>query len=157
MAITRVVTGADQEVLCTKAKKVTAFGKDLQKLIADLMDTVAHEEGVGLAAPQIGIPLAVCVARIARTFVTLVNPEIIWNSGDSETAEEGCLSLPRVWLYVPRHTEIIVRFLDEKGKEQERKLSGWDARVVQHEVDHLNGKLIVDYGAKSSGEKREAL
>jgi len=157
MAIARIVTGADQEVLCTKAPKVTSFGKDLKRLIEDLMDTVVHEEGAGLAAVQIGVPLSVCVARIGGIFIPLINPEIIWSSDSAKEGEEGCLSLPKVWLYIPRNTEIIVRYLDEKGKEQERKLAGWDARVVQHEVDHLNGKLIVDYNAESAGEKGEAL
>ena len=145
MAVVRIVTGADQKVLCTKAEQVTSFGKDLKRLIQDLVDTAVHAEGVGLAAPQIGLPSSVCVARIAGTFMPLINPEIIWSSDEVSVCEEGCLSLPKVWLKIPRAKEIVIRFWGEKGKEQERKLVGMEARIVQHEVDHLNGRLIVDY------------
>ncbi len=145
MAVLPIITGEKNPLLRAETKKVDSFGKSLQALIQDLFDTVHAAEGAGLAAPQIGISERVTVARIGETFVPLVNPEIVWKSDRTVLGEEGCLSLPNVWLQIPRSTEIVLRYQDEKGKEQERKLEGFDARVVQHEVDHLFGKLIVDY------------
>ena len=145
MAVLPIVTGANLPVLRRRTKKVTSFTKDLQKLIQNLLDTVHRAEGAGLAAPQIGISERVTVARIGEEFIPLVNPEILWKSEQIVLGEEGCLSLPNVWLNVPRSTDIILRYVDVKGKEFEKKLSGFDARVVQHEVDHLDGVLIVDY------------
>ena len=157
MAIQNILIGKDQKVLRTKTKKVTSFTKDLQKLIEDLLDTVHAAEGAGLAAPQIGISQRVTIARIGEEFVPLVNPEILWKSDQVIVGEEGCLSLPDIWLQIPRAKEIVLRFSDEKGEEHERKLEGFDARVVQHEVDHLDGVLIVDYRAVSpkKGQSRE--
>lgn len=145
MAILPIVTGADTPILRKKTKKVAAFTKELQKLTQDLLDTVHHAEGAGLAAPQIGVSERVTIARIGEEFVLLVNPEILWKSENTVLGEEGCLSLPNIWLNVPRSTDIILRYVDPKGREFEKKLSGFDARVVQHEVDHLDGILIVDY------------
>jgi len=140
-----IITGEGNVLLRAKAAKITSFGKELQKLIDNLLDTAHVAEGAGLAAPQIGISKRVTVARIGEDFLPLVNPEIIWQSDQMELAEEGCLSLPNVWLQIPRSTTIILHYQNETGDEKERKLEGFDARVVQHEVDHLNGVLIVDY------------
>lgn len=145
MATLPIVTGEHSEVLRKKTEKIVNFDKELKKLVTDLQETAASASGAGLAAPQVGVSLAVTVARLSGSFVPLINPEVIWQSETAETAEEGCLSLPGVWLMVPRPAEVIVKYSDENGKEQERKLTGWDARVAQHEIDHLNGKLIVDY------------
>lgn len=155
MAIRVIIIGAENPVLRTKTEKVSTFGKDLQKLVRDLLETVEHVKGAGLAAPQIGDKRAVCVAKVGGKFLPLINPKIFWKSDEEVLGEEGCLSLPEIWLFIPRATEIVLRFQNEKGKEQERRLMGFDARVVQHEVDHLHGKLIVDYpaeGARSPGE-----
>lgn len=148
MAVLPIITGTEHPVLRKKTKKVSSFTKDLQALIQNLLDTVHHAEGAGLAAPQIGISERVTVARIGTEFIPLVNPDILWKSEQIILGEEGCLSLPNVWLDVPRSVDIILRYVDSKGKEFEKKLSGFDARVVQHEVDHLNGILIVDYQPK---------
>ncbi len=101
--------------------------------------------GVGLAAPQIGESLRICIGKVNGKDTPLINPEITWKSEEKALDEEGCLSLPNVWLPIPRHTEIVVTYLDEKGQAQERRLKDFDARVVQHETDHLDGILIVDY------------
>jgi peptide deformylase len=150
MAIRVIVTGQENPILRTKAQKVRTFGKELQKLVSDLLMTVDHVKGAGLAAPQIGEGEAVCVAKIAGAFTPLINPNILWATEEKVLGEEGCLSLPDIWLYVPRSTEIVLRYQNEKGKEEERRLQGFDARVVQHEVDHLNGILIVDYHGKGA-------
>lgn len=157
MAVKEIVIGAESPVLRKETEKVTNFGKELQKLLTDLLETVQSVKGAGLAAPQIGESLCVTVARLGGSFTPLINPEIIWSSDGSVQGEEGCLSLPDVWLYIPRASEVIIRYQDEKGKEQERKLTDWDARVAQHEIDHLHGKLIVDYQAKGAEKPGEAL
>lgn len=150
MAVLPIITGAEHPILHRKTKKISSFTKELQKLIQDLLDTVHHAEGAGLAAPQVEISKRVTVARIGEEFIPLVNPEILWKSDQIILGEEGCLSLPNVWLNVPRSTDIVLQYFDSKGNEHEKKLSGFDARVVQHEVDHLNGILIVDYQFKKN-------
>ena len=152
-----IVAGADHPILRARAQSIAAFGKDLQRLVRDLLDTVDAAKGAGLAAPQIGEPHAVCVARVAGAFITLVNPKILWCSETTLLGEEGCLSLPDIWLMVPRASEIVVRYLDERGRGTELHLRDFDARVVQHEVDHLLGKLIVDYRAEVAMPSGEAL
>jgi peptide deformylase len=157
MPVKPVVIGADHPVLRAWAKRVSLFGKELQRLIRDLYDTVVSLHGAGLAAPQLGATQAVCIAKVHGEFVPLVNPEILWCSEERVMGEEGCFSLPDVWLLVPRAREIIVRYQDERGRGQERALSDFDARVVQHEVDHLHGTLIVDYSAKPVERTGEVL
>lgn len=150
MALRTIITGAEHPVLRGSATPVTSFGKELTKLIRDLHDTVEAVKGAGLAAPQVNVSTAVLVAKIAGSFTTLINPEILWRSPEEVLGEEGCLSLPNVWLFVPRARAIVVRFQEDTGKETELKLADFDARVVQHEVDHLLGKLIVDYHGKTA-------
>jgi peptide deformylase len=145
MATLPIVTGQDTPVLLQKTESVTTFGKELRAVIADLTETMKHAAGVGLAAPQVGLSLSVCVAMIGRKTVALVNPEIVWESEELSVMEEGCLSLPDCWIEVERPLTIIVRYQDEKGRMQERKLTQFDARVVQHEIDHLNGILITQH------------
>lgn len=107
--------------------------------------TLIDVEGLGLAAPQVGLSLRLCLAKIGARITPLINPSITWKSTEQDIAEEGCLSLPGISVNVKRATHIIVQFIDTKGKSQERKLSNLSARIVQHEVDHLDGILIVDY------------
>ena len=145
MAVLPILTGADNPALRIKTKRVPKITKDLLKLIKDMEATVEKVEGLGLAAPQVGQTHKVCIARLGGKLVPLINPDIIWKSKEQEEGEEGCLSLPGVWLSVPRAVSIVVRYLNAKGEEQERKLQELPARIVQHEVDHLNGVLIVDY------------
>ncbi len=108
-------------------------------------DTTIAADGLGLAAPQVNHSERVCIVRMGGKLTPLINPEILFRSTDIEFAEEGCLSLPDLWMQVPRSASIVVQYLNAKGESQERMLEGIDARVVQHEVDHLEGKLIVDY------------
>lgn len=145
MAVLPIVTGAENPVLRAKTAKVPQVTKDVLKLVKDMEDTVTSADGLGLAAPQIGVSQRVCLAKIGGKLLALINPDITWKSDETAVAEEGCLSLPGLWRDVVRPVEIVVQFTDTKGKPQERKLREIDARVVQHEVDHLDGKLIVDY------------
>lgn len=145
-----IVTGEKTPMLRLKTKRVVRVTKEVTKLIADMEDTLLHADGLGLAAPQVGISLSICLARIGSRVTPLINPEIMWHSTQTDTMEEGCLSLPDVQVSVSRPTDITVRYTDAKGREQERSLSDLDARVVQHEIDHLNGILIVDYLSQES-------
>ncbi|MEI8230675.1 MAG: peptide deformylase [Candidatus Peregrinibacteria bacterium] len=140
-----VITGADNPILRTQAKKVLKVTKDILKLIKDMRLTVTDEDGAGLAAPQVGQSLSLCLANIVGKMTVFINPVITRYGKEQEVMEEGCLSLPGIVVAVPRSTDVTVKFMDEKGKEQERRLRGFSARVIQHEVDHLEARLIVDY------------
>ena len=144
MAILPIVTGAENPILRKKTKRVKRVTKEVLTFIEDLQDTVIARKGAGIAAPQVGSNQRICLALIGKRMVTLIDPLITWMSDETVTGDEGCLSLPGIWLRVERAKSIVLSYIDEKGKPQERKLSGWDARVVQHEVDHLDGILIVD-------------
>ena len=145
MAALAIITCADHPILRKKTAKVPQVTKKVLKLIKDMKASMKKANGVGLAAPQVGESLRICIGRVNGKDTPLINPEITWKSGEKAIDEEGCLSLPGIWLPIPRSTEIALSYLDEKGKPQERKLKDFDARVVQHEVDHLDGVLIVDY------------
>lgn len=145
MAVRTIVTGVSHPILRARAKEVSSISRELQGLLTDLHETVSEVKGAGLAAPQLGESLRACVAKIGGDFTPLINPEILWRSSEILLGEEGCLSLPEIWLLVPRAREIVLRFHDEKWRERELRLAEFDARVVQHEIDHLEGKLIVDY------------
>jgi peptide deformylase len=145
VAVLPIVIGADNPVLRKKTEKVPQVTKKILKLIKDMHASMDAANGVGLAAPQVGESLRLCLVTMHGKTVPLINPDISWKSTETAFDEEGCLSLPNTWLQISRSVEIIVRYVDEKGQEQERKLKDFDARVVQHEVDHLEGILIVDY------------
>ena len=119
--------------------------KKVLKLIKDMKASMKAAKGVGLAAPQVGESLRICIGKVNGKDTPLINPEITWKSDEKAIDEEGCLSLPNIWLPIPRSVEISLTYMDEKGQTQERRLKDFDARVVQHEVDHLDGVLIVDY------------
>lgn len=139
-----VVIGADQKVLRTKAKPVVDFDKKLISLANEMEKTVKRVNGVGLAGPQVGIGKRLFLAKIKNRFMLMANPEILSFSKETDVKEEGCLSLPNVWGNVRRPSAIVVRFQDIKGKEMTLELSGMEARIVQHENDHLNGVLFID-------------
>lgn len=145
MAVLPIVTGADSPILRKKTQKVAKVTKAVLKLISDMEETTIAAKGAGIAAPQIGRSERICIALIGHKLTPLINPEITERSEEKDIAEEGCLSLPDLWIHVPRSLAITLKYTDLHGKDIERKLLGWDARVVQHEVDHLEGVLIVDY------------
>lgn len=145
MAVLPILMGADHPMLRTKTKRVIAVTKSVRTLLKDMQATMKHADGVGLAAPQVGESLRICIATIERKPTAMINPVITAHSREKELDQEGCLSLPGVWVQVPRAVTITLTYTDTKGKKQERKLSHFSARVVQHEVDHLDGVLIVDY------------
>lgn len=135
-------------VLRQKCVPVAEFDETLQRLVEDMHETMHAYQGVGLAANQIGVLQRVLVVDVPlederRTVHTLVNPQIDRKQG-SETAEEGCLSMPGVYEEVGRAEHVRVRALDAHGKPVEFQASGYLARALQHELDHLNGVLFTD-------------
>jgi peptide deformylase len=145
MPVLPIVIGEKTPILRAKTVPVKKVTKEIKKLIADMQETVAAAKGAGLAAPQVGRSERICLALLGKTMTPLIDPYITWKSETTAIAEEGCLSLPELWLNVSRSTEIVVQFMTEAGKKRELKLSGFDARVVQHETDHLEGILITDH------------
>lgn len=145
MALLPILKGADNPILRKKGAKVHEVTKALKKLIKDMYATVKAEDGAGLAAPQVGQSLQLCLALVEGKMIVLINPEIVWKSKETETQEEGCLSLPKLQVKVTRPVSITVKYLNEQGILEERKLSDFSARTVQHEMDHLKGVLLVDY------------
>lgn len=147
MAIHEILTFPDP-ILREKAKKVTRFDGDLKKLAADMGETMYDAPGIGLAANQIGVLLQVVVVDITqpgddREFITLVNPVISGGEG-SVVDEEGCLSVIEYTSAVKRFRKIQVNAQDVDGKPMEFIAEDRFARIIQHEVDHLHGKLFID-------------
>lgn len=133
------------------ATPIDDISDDLRNLADDMLETMYAAPGIGLAAPQIGIlqRLVVldCVKADEETPRPLVmfNPEIVASSDETNVYEEGCLSLPEQFADVTRPAEVEVKWLDKNGKEQQEVLTGLWATCAQHEIDHLNGKLFIDY------------
>ncbi len=139
-----ILTGETNPILRRKTRKVERVTKEVKQLIKDMQETL-EGKGVGLAAPQVGVSLRLCIAALEGKVTPLINPLITSRGAEKAMDQEGCLSLPETWVLVPRPVEIVVKYMDARGISKEKKLSGFDARVVQHEVDHLDGRLIVDY------------
>lgn len=142
MALRKIVLKSD-EVLRKKCKTVEVFDEKLGILLDDMAETMYKANGVGLAAPQVGILRRVVVVDVGEGLLELVNPEIIKSKGTQRDVE-GCLSCPNEWGYVVRPNEIVVKGQDRNGNHIQLKLKEFFARAVCHEVDHLNGQLFVD-------------
>lgn len=127
-----------------KAEKVTSVGKTEQKELDDMASAMYLNSGVGLAATQVGIRKQLVVIDIGNGLVKLVNPALTAEAG-SEAGEEGCLSVPGECIEIKRAKRVTVDFLNEFGLPSRIKADGLLARAIQHEIDHLRGKLILDY------------
>lgn len=148
MAVRRIVVFGDP-VLVGEAQKVDAIEPRLVKLVEDMNDTMYANRGVGLAAPQLGAPVQVIVfdtsgGKDAKKKIALLNPVLIERLDGEEEAEEGCLSIPEFVTNVTRASRVVVRGQALDGKTMEIEASGLAARVIQHEIDHLLGRLIID-------------
>ncbi|MGH2882932.1 MAG: peptide deformylase [Solirubrobacteraceae bacterium] len=141
-------------VLRTKARPIERFDDALREEVQSMGDLMDDAIGVGLAATQVGVVHRLLVYRIAQDaqLAALINPEIEWSGRDTESMEEGCLSLPRVLVDVDRPIHVRVRALNEYGEPILIEASGLEARVIQHEIDHLDGVLILD---RTSREQRK--
>jgi peptide deformylase len=143
MAIHKVIT-SENPVLRQKGKKVHRFDPSIARLIDDLFETMHAAHGVGLAAPQIALSLRVFVAEYEERKIAMVNPEIIKAEGE-ELGSEGCLSIPGyVGDNIRRATSVVVKGQDARGKPTRVRAEGWLARILQHEIDHLDGILFLD-------------
>jgi peptide deformylase len=144
-------------VLRTKARPVDRFDDALRDQVARMGELMTDALGVGLAATQVGVLNRVLVYRVHQQspFAALVNPEIEWSGREQETMEEGCLSLPAVHVDVERAVHVRVRALNEHGEPITIEASGLEARVIQHEVDHLDGVLVLDRISRS--QRKEAM
>jgi peptide deformylase len=140
----RPIVVVGHPVLRQKARKVSQIDKSIQRLIDDMIETMRAAPGVGLAAPQVGIPLRLAVIEVDDKITVIINPEIIKTIGDQEL-DEGCLSVPGFWGQVNRAEKVSVKALDRSGKEQRiRDAEGLFAQALQHEIDHLDGHLYID-------------
>jgi peptide deformylase len=144
-------------VLKSSATPVDRFDESLRRQVGRMAGIMNDALGVGLAAPQLGISQRLLVYRIGpdAPVIVLANPELEWASEDEETGEEGCLSIPGVTVDVDRHLHLRVRALDEEGEERMVEASGLEARVIQHEMDHLEGVLILERTTRE--ERKRAL
>lgn len=133
------------DVLRGKAKKVSRIDASIKKLIDDMIDTMHEARGVGLAAPQIGVPLRVIVLQASdeEEPIVLINPEIVKLENESEVTE-GCLSVPGLAGDIMRAQKVVAKGIDREGHRVKIKAEGLMAQAIQHELDHLNGTLYID-------------
>lgn len=149
MAIRTILTAPDPR-LKEPGKDVATVDDTIRTLIQDMLDTMYDADGVGLAAPQIGVSLNVVVVDVAQKEgknepQVFLNPKIVWASEETANYEEGCLSVPDIWEEVERHTAIRVEYMDRDGKQQTLEAEGFLADCLQHELDHLKGTLFIDH------------
>lgn len=154
---TREIIQPNNPILRQKAKPVTSFDAEFQTLVDDMIETMRASNGVGLAGPQVAQSLRVAVIETladvdeedndiegTRDLYVIANPEIVWTSRDTVDGIEGCLSIPGYLGEVNRYQSIRVRAKDRHGNKIRLRLYGWDARIFQHEIDHLDGVLYID-------------
>lgn len=153
MSILPIVTYNDS-VLRDKTEPISEITEEVSELIEDMIETMYNSDGVGLAAPQIGKSLKIFVMDgdpvveeedEKHGVMVFINPEIVEKKGKKIPMDEGCLSIPEVREKVFRPETIVIRYRDENFKENVQEFSGWIARIIQHENDHLNGILFIDY------------
>ncbi len=149
MTILPVIIAPDPR-LKVKCPPVDAVDEEVRRLMDDMLETMYHVPGIGLAAPQVGVHKRVIVVDASRKDedpapVKLANPELVWASDKLGTYEEGCLSLPEYYAEVTRPDQVRVRYLDYDGEIREIEAEGVFATCIQHEMDHLDGVLFVDH------------
>ena len=153
--VRRIVTVTDRKagVLRQRSRAVPRVDASIRRLVADMAVTMRHAQGVGLAAPQIGVPLRVLVADTGRGLLALVNPRVLRRSG-AQVGNEGCLSVPGVVAPVRRALDVTVDGTLVTGRRVGLRASGYIARILQHEIDHLNGVLFLDRVRASAVRRR---
>ncbi|MEP7162780.1 MAG: peptide deformylase [Candidatus Moraniibacteriota bacterium] len=139
------LTSTESPVLREKTKNVkNPLDPEIQALLPEMITIMRKAEGIGLAAPQIGIPLRICVTEVDGSVKYFINPKITSASKEKIFYEEGCLSVPGKFLPIERSESITIRYVDEKGVERKERPRDLQAICLQHELDHLDGILIVD-------------
>lgn len=155
MGVKKILTlGKHDKLLRTKSEPVKKINKEVRQLIEDIRDTIDANPAVGLAAVQIGVMKRVFGARMAyksdqekeemQPPTIFINPEILSLSEETEREFDACLSIPGMFGHTNRSLKVRLRYMDEDGHIQEREFEGWDARVIQHEYDHVEGVLFLD-------------
>lgn len=132
-------------ILRQKAALIKKIDKDIKRLILAMSKTMKEKDGAGLAAPQVGESIRLVVINTKNGVLPLINPKITRKSWRKELGEEGCLSVPDFFAPVRRHKKIRVIYYNEENKQIKISAEGMFARVIQHEIDHLNGVLFIDY------------
>ncbi len=150
MAVYKVVTMPD-EVLRAEARPVNKINEGVFRVLDNMKDTLYAENGVGLAAPQIGISKRLVVIDTGDNYMELINPEVIEQEGE-EIASEGCLSVPGIVGIVKRAEKVVVKALNRRGEEMTLEGTGLLARAFQHEIDHLDGILFIDKAIETRKE-----
>jgi len=143
----RVLHVLGSPVLRQRAPEVARVDDGVRLLVDDLFETMQAAKGVGLAAPQVGVSQRVAVVDVGEDFgppLVLINPRIVESSAELETAEEGCLSIPDIFGDVERPLSVVLEALDRDGKPYRVSATGYRARAIQHEIDHLDGILFLD-------------
>jgi peptide deformylase len=153
MTVKPIITLPDDKILRTPSAPLKSVDAEARALFDDMLETMYAAPGIGLAAIQIGVPRRLVVIDLAKegeekTPLFFANPEIIWSSEGKSDYEEGCLSIPDFYEMVERPREIKLRYLDRMGEAKELNATGLLATCLQHEVDHLNGVLFIDYISK---------
>jgi peptide deformylase len=141
---TRPILTAEEPILRQRAKKVTHFDASLHRLLSEMVETMRDAPGIGLAANQIGVPLQVAVIELEDKVTELINPQIV-RASDEVIDWEGCLSIPGFVAEVRRRGKVTVKARDRHGREFRVKGEDLFSRALQHEIDHLNGVLYIDY------------
>ena len=137
-------------ILRQKSEEIEDVNDNIRSVLDDMLETMYHAKGVGLAAPQVGLLKRMVVIDIAgkdekpQPF-KMINPRIVWHSEETETCSEGCLSIPNQFAPVERFTSVRVEYLDETGNAKELNAQGFLAVAVQHELDHLDGVVFIDH------------
>jgi peptide deformylase len=147
MALLPILTYPDPR-LHTVAKPVAAVDPRIQQLVADMLETMYDAKGIGLAATQVNVHEQVIVIDVSESRdqpLVLINPELVHASPEMVSGEEGCLSVPATYDDVPRHADVTVRALDREGRVLEHEAQGLLSVCIQHEMDHLAGKVFVEY------------
>lgn len=156
MTLKKILTVPDN-MLRQKSLPVKTIDKDIQNLMDDMLQTMYHAPGIGLAAIQIGVPKRVVVMDLSKEGdkkkpMYFVNPEITWKSNSNSTYEEGCLSIPGQFAKIERSKKCKIKFLDYNGDQKELNADGLLSTCIQHEIDHLNGILFIDHLSKLKKE-----
>ena len=152
MSVRPILTAPDPRLKAV-SEDVAQVDDELKKLIDDMLETMYAEDGIGLAAIQVGVPKRLLVMDLAqkegrREPQAFVNPRILWASDDTTTVQEGCLSVPDIWEDVERPARITAEFLDRDGTLKTVEADGLLSTCLQHEMDHLNGVLFIDHLSK---------
>jgi len=150
-----IITLPDRK-LRMRSAPVERVDDEVRKLMDSMLEAMYEAPGIGLAAVQVGVPRRIITIDVAQREdesaepdpLFLINPEILWTSDERQTAEEGCLSIPEYFAEVERPAEVRVAYIDRDGKKQEIEANGVLAICLQHEIDHLDGKLFIDYLSK---------